>query len=138
MLFPLHCSLHASIINHSICIFFAVTGNKHLSKTTVFNDQHIISVGGYFGGKTNRVERPFLGIIAGVVYNGVRPLELASAKDAKTSVHGDVGLSSSGIPFDYREKHPELFTKEALQSQIDQVFASNKRSNEGSPSKQPT
>ena len=51
-------------------------GNKHQSKTTVFNDQSVLSIGGRRkrGGNSLKVERPFLGIVAGVVYNNLRPL----------------------------------------------------------------
>ena len=50
-------------------------GNKHQSKTTVFNDQSVLSIGGRRKrGNGLKVTRPFLGIVAGVVYNNLRPL----------------------------------------------------------------
>ena len=58
--------------------FLLLLGNKHQSKTTVFNDQSVLSIGGRRitkrSGNSLKVERPFLGIIAGVVYNNLRPL----------------------------------------------------------------
>ncbi|XP_071747001.1 neurexin 1 isoform X2 [Lepeophtheirus salmonis] len=93
-------------------------GNKHL---TVFNDQNTISVGGRLIPSSNKVERSFMGVITGVVYNGLRPLELAAVGDAR--IRGNVKKLET-IPFDYRDRNPDLFSKEAIRKMIDKVYKS--------------
>ena len=108
-----------------------LAGNRQYSKTTVFNDQSLIQIGGRSSSsrrsRSRRVDRPFRGVIAGVVYNGLRPLELAASNDPRTKVDSDVKLLPDGVPFDYREKHPELFTKEALKNMMDKIIESKGR-----------
>ena len=96
-------------------------GTKQLSKMTVFNDQAHIQIGGQWNDNLRRVERPFRGILAGVTFNGLRPLDLAGAGDLRIKINGDV-QKLNNIPFDYREKHPELFTKDAIRLMIDQIY----------------
>ena len=67
----------------------------------VFNSQSQIQIGGRWNPTLRRVERHFEGIIAGVVYNGLRPMDLAANADPKTKVQGQVRLLEN-IPFDYR------------------------------------
>ena len=52
----------------------------------------------------------------------------ASDKDPRTKLEGDVRQLKS-IPFDYREQHPELFTKEAMRSMIDKAISNGQASN---------
>ena len=52
----------------------------------------------------------------------------ASDKDPRTKVEGDVRQLKS-IPFDYREQHPDLFTKEAMRSMIDKAISNGQTSN---------
>ncbi len=76
---------------------FALSGKSHL---TVFNDQAEIQVGGVYRPGTSSVLRPFIGVLAGVLYNGVRPLDIASktmgssggggGSKGTSEVHGDV------------------------------------------------
>ncbi|XP_018315863.1 neurexin-3 [Mycetomoellerius zeteki] len=67
---------------------------------TVFNSQSTIQVGGRWNRSKGRVERPFLGVIAGLVVNGARILELAAAKDGKVASRGDVQLLPAGSLLD--------------------------------------
>ena len=67
---------------------------------TVFNYQSTIQVGGRWNRNKGRVERPFLGIIAGLVVNGARILELAAAKDGRITTRGDVQLLPVGSLLD--------------------------------------
>lgn len=60
----------------------------------VFNSQSQIQVGGKWGRGKSRIERPFTGIISGVVVNGLRVLDLAAEKDIHASIRGDVQLIS--------------------------------------------
>lgn len=46
--------------------------------------------------------------MAGLVYNGLRPLDLAANSNEQTNIQGDVHLLDS-IPFNYRERNPRLF-----------------------------
>lgn len=91
---------------------------------TVFNDQAHIQIGGQWNPSKSRVERPFRGVLAGVTFNGLRPLDLAASNDPKVQVHGNVNKLDN-IPFDYKEQHPELFTKDALKLMIDQIYNDN-------------
>ncbi|XP_025837261.1 neurexin-3-like [Agrilus planipennis] len=61
----------------------------------VFNSQSQIQIGGKWSPGKSRIERPFTGIIAGVVVNGIRILDLAAAKDVHTFTRGDVQLISN-------------------------------------------
>ncbi|XP_033360206.1 neurexin-3-like isoform X1 [Bombus vosnesenskii] len=67
---------------------------------TVFNSQSTIQVGGRWNRNKGRVERSFLGIIAGLVVNGARILELAAAKDGRIITRGDVQLLPPGSLLD--------------------------------------
>lgn len=70
---------------------------------TVFNSQSTIHVGGRWNYSKGRVERPFLGVIAGLVVNGARILELALAKDGRVTPRGDVQLLPTGSLLDRTE-----------------------------------
>lgn len=80
-------------LNLNLCIS---TGHQ----LTVFNSQSTIQVGGRWNRSKGRVERPFLGVIAGLVVNGARILELATAKDSKVTTRGDVQLLPAGSLLD--------------------------------------
>ncbi|XP_048506164.1 neurexin-3 isoform X4 [Athalia rosae] len=66
----------------------------------VFNSQSTIQIGGRWNRSKGRVERPFLGVIAGVVVNGARILDLTAARDPRTSTRGDVQLLPVGSLLD--------------------------------------
>ncbi len=68
---------------------------------TVFNDQAHVQIGGRWNDNMKKIDRPFRGVLAGVNFNGLRPLDLASSNDKRAKVEGDVRLLSN-IPFDYR------------------------------------
>ena len=80
----------------------------------------MVHLGGRWNPTLKRVERPFTGVMAGIVYNGLRPLDLAAdpssgqkrkyKTSARTQIQGPVRVLNS-IPFDYRQKHPGLFAK---------------------------
>ena len=101
---------------------------------TVFNDQAFIQIGGQWNENLRRVERPFRGILAGVTFNGLRPLDLAadSNSDGKIKLYGDA-RKLNNIPFDYKERHPELFTKDAIKLMIDQIYNDKHNGPNGSP-----
>ena len=90
------------------------------TQLTVFNDQSVIHLGGRWNPTLKRVERPFTGVMAGIVYNGLRPLDMAAdpssglkrkhKTSARTQIQGPVRVLNS-IPFDYKKQHPRLFAK---------------------------
>ncbi|XP_024942008.1 neurexin-1 isoform X3 [Cephus cinctus] len=67
---------------------------------TVFNSQSTIQVGGRWNRSKGRVERPFLGVISGLVVNGIKILELTAEKDGKIMTRGDVQLLPIGSVLD--------------------------------------
>lgn len=76
----------------SYCTLLKFAGHQ----LTVFNQQSTIQVGGRWNGSKGRIERPFLGIISGLVVNGARILELAAAKDGRITTRSDVQLLPVG------------------------------------------
>lgn len=62
----------------------------------MFNSQSTIQVGGRWNRSKGRVDRPFLGVVSGLVVNGIRILELAATKDGKVTSRGDVQLLPIG------------------------------------------
>ena len=106
-----------------ICLIFCVSqpidgskGNKNPNKTTVF-EPSVISIGGaipdWRTGLENKlkIHRPFRGVIANVVYNNLRLLELASDDNEGIHILGTVRELQTGIPFDYKQRNPHLFTR---------------------------
>lgn len=67
-----------------------ISGNQ----LQIFNSQSQIQIGGKWNKNRSRIERPFSGIVAGVVVNGLRILDLAAEKDIHTSIRGDVQLTT--------------------------------------------
>lgn len=70
-------------INSDFCIS---TGHQ----LTVFNSQSTIQVGGRWNRSKGRVERSFLGVIAGLVVIDANILEFAAAKNGRVITKGDV------------------------------------------------
>lgn len=59
---------------------------------SVFNSQAQIQVGGKWNRAKQKVERAFTGVLAGLVFNGLRLLDLAAESDPRTDTRGDVTL----------------------------------------------
>ncbi|GFT00428.1 neurexin-1a [Nephila pilipes] len=64
------------------------TGRQH----TIFNSHSKIQVGGKFNSIKNKIERPFQGVISGLVFGGNRILDMAAEDDPRVSLQGDVEL----------------------------------------------
>ncbi|KAL1460776.1 hypothetical protein WDU94_012727 [Cyamophila willieti] len=62
------------------------------NQLSVFNSVANIQVGGKWNRAKQRIERPFNGVLAGLVLNGQRVLDLAADKDPRTQIRGDVNL----------------------------------------------
>ena len=75
---------------------------------TVFNSQSRIQIGGKWNELLGRVEKPFLGVMAGLVYNKMRPLDLARERKPRTDIMGHIKLLDT-IPFNYRQMHLDKF-----------------------------
>ena len=55
----------------------------------VFNTQNLLQIGGKWNeGGLNRIDRPFIGVMAGFVFNGLRPLDLAKETHPLTKIQG--------------------------------------------------
>ncbi|XP_026680503.1 neurexin-2 [Diaphorina citri] len=65
------------------------------NQLSVFNSVGNIQIGGKWNRSKQRIERPFSGVIAGLVLNGQRVLDLAADKDPRTQIRGDVTLVTS-------------------------------------------
>ncbi|CAH0550489.1 unnamed protein product [Brassicogethes aeneus] len=70
------------------------TSHPEGQELQIFNSQSQIQIGGKWSRGKSRIERPFSGIISGVVVNGLRVLDLAAEKDVHASIRGDVQLIS--------------------------------------------
>ncbi|XP_042239812.1 neurexin-1-like isoform X3 [Homarus americanus] len=62
---------------------------------SVFNAQAQLQVGGRRAKRSASIERPFQGLMSGLVLNGERPLDLAAERDPRINVRGDVHLVMS-------------------------------------------
>ncbi|XP_071742721.1 neurexin 1 isoform X4 [Lepeophtheirus salmonis] len=82
---------------------------------TVFNSQSQIHVGGKWNPTSHKIEKSFQGIIAGLVYNGLRPLDLVANRDGGAKIHGRNVKIVENIPFDYRDTHSPLFRRDNQQ-----------------------
>lgn len=58
----------------------------------VFNTQSRIQIGGLKDPVKDIIDRPFEGIIAGLVFNSLRVLDFAAEEDSRTLREGDVEL----------------------------------------------
>ncbi|KAJ8674026.1 hypothetical protein QAD02_005288 [Eretmocerus hayati] len=61
-----------------------------------FNSQSTIQVGGRWNRGKNRVDKPFMGIMSGLVVNGARIFELAASKNGRVTTKGDVHVMPLG------------------------------------------
>lgn len=59
---------------------------------SVFNSQAQIQIGGKWNRAKSRIDRPFVGVISGLVFNGLRILDLAAENDPRIMIRGDVQL----------------------------------------------
>lgn len=73
----------------------------------MFNSQAQVQIGGKWSKGKSRIERPFIGVLAGIFVNGLRILDLAAEKDIHTSIRGDVQLMTA-IPDRNEIEHNDL------------------------------
>lgn len=89
-------SIRMNIYYNALCLFHLTLGYQ----LSVFNGQSTIQVGGRWNKSKGRVEKPFLGIISGLVVNGARILELATQDQIVISIRGDVQALPPGSLID--------------------------------------
>lgn len=87
----------------------------------MFSDQAKIQIGGTVNEDRGTIERPFLGVMAGVLFNGLRPLDKLVAKDAYADSDGDIKVLANGIPFGYKDEHPEYFSEDAMRTMMEKA-----------------
>lgn len=71
------------------------TYNPGGPQLSVFNTQGKVLIGGKWESGSHTIERPFTGVVSGLVFNGQRILDLAAEKDSRISTIGEVQLMSS-------------------------------------------
>ena len=76
---------------------------------TVFS-QSRLQIGGKWNQHLGKVEKPYLGVMAGLVFNKMRPLDMVKEREPGSEMMGHVRLLDT-IPYDYRNKHLELFER---------------------------
>ena len=96
---------HLSLIGSQVNVVTPV--GRQMS---VFNSQARIQIGGKWHQVMGRVERPFLGVLAGLVYNKVRVLEDVRERRPGTDIMGHVSLLDT-IPYNYRQLNTALFER---------------------------
>ncbi|XP_069165959.1 neurexin 1 isoform X1 [Procambarus clarkii] len=85
------------------------SGIWHGHQLSVFNAQARLQVGGRRTKRSPSIERPFQGVMSGLVLNGERPLDLAAERDPRVNVRGDIhllmtlprGLPAQGSPGEF-------------------------------------
>ncbi|KAK3867252.1 hypothetical protein Pcinc_027284 [Petrolisthes cinctipes] len=68
------------------------SGIWHGHQLSVFNAQSRLQIGGRRSRRSTSIERPFQGVMSGVVLNGERPLDMAAERDPRVDIRGDVHL----------------------------------------------
>ena len=59
-------------------------------------------------------------------------LKIRFISDGRIKLHGNA-RKLKNIPFDYKERHPELFTKDAIKLMIDQIYNDKHNGGNGLP-----
>lgn len=72
--------------------------------------QSRIQIGGKWNQHRGRVEKPYLGVMAGLVFNKIRPLDMVKEREPGSEMMGHVRLLDT-IPYNYRDKHLEMFER---------------------------
>ncbi|GBN84027.1 hypothetical protein AVEN_91385-1 [Araneus ventricosus] len=85
----LYCCEKSDIWSPSV---ISITLIRMCRQHTIFNGHSKIQVGGKFNSVKNRIERPFQGVISGLVFGGNRILDMAAEDDPRVSLQGDVEL----------------------------------------------
>lgn len=80
------------IDNHNVLTRSPAPGKDGQRQMNIFNTHAKVEIGGHKNVLRNSIEKPFLGIIAGLVFNGHRLLDMAAEDDPRVKVEGDVDL----------------------------------------------
>ena len=77
---------------------------------SVFNSQSRLQLGGVWHQVLGRVERPYLGLMAGLVSNKVRVLDQVRDRRPGTDIMGHVNILDS-VPYNYRKLNMDKFER---------------------------
>ena len=77
---------------------------------SLFNGQSRLQIGGKLNPLLGRVEKPFFGVIAGLVFNKARPLDMAKDRAPGAEMMGHVKILDS-IPYNYRSQNMDMFER---------------------------
>ena len=77
---------------------------------SLFNSQSRLQIGGKLNPLLGRVEKPFYGVIAGLVFNKARPLDLAKDRAPGAEMMGHIKILES-IPYNYRSENLQMFER---------------------------
>lgn len=77
--------------------------NPRGRQLSIFNNHSKIQVGGKKNAIRDSIDRPFQGVITGLVFNGIRILDMASENDPRITVKGDVELLMS-LPYNMHQQ----------------------------------
>lgn len=103
------------IDNHNV-----ITKSPTGKQLNIFNRHAKIQIGGHKNVIRGTIEKPFTGIIAGLVFNGHRLLDMAAEDDPRTKIEGDVELMISisnqqqAITTPATEKHDNQMLSEVI------------------------
>lgn len=75
------------IDNHNV-----LTKSPTGKQLNIFNSHAKVQIGGHKNVIRNSIEKPFIGILAGLVFNGHRLLDIAAEYDPRIQVEGDVEM----------------------------------------------
>lgn len=126
-IYPIDASMHCIdqfessrsyiLYNWEFLIFFSLHFAENSGhQSTTFNSMANVQVGGKLARNgRNRIERPFLGVIAGLSVNRLRVLDLASERDPHITVHGEVQLVTGVLDRNdlQRMQQVRIFTEES-------------------------
>lgn len=72
-----------------------ITRSPTGKQLNIFNSHAFIQIGGHKNALRGIIEKPFIGIIAGLVFNGHKLLDIAAEDDPRIKTEGDIELMIS-------------------------------------------
>ncbi len=71
----------------------------------VFNTQNLLQIGGKWNQDLQKIDRPFIGVMAGMVFNGLRPLDFAKNHHPLTKIQGNFHTAQLFLDFSRNLSH---------------------------------
>ncbi|XP_023227763.1 neurexin-3-like [Centruroides sculpturatus] len=97
--------------------------NPRGRQLSIFNNHSKIQVGGKKNAIRDSIDRPFQGVITGLVFNGIRILDMASENDPRITIKGDVELLMS-LPYNMHQQR-SIPTQNEMQQQSSTIYDSD-------------